>query len=508
MKISILSSLLLLSIGLRLHSLDAVTLDWDEDLYRAYAEDLLRGKMLYRDLWDHKPPGIFYLFAAVRWLHPSVLFFRMFSIAWSVAAGLVLAAIGCRLWGRAAGWVAFLAWSLVTSAPWGTQANAELSCTLFSLLSVYFFVRLLEPGASPDAALPQSSRGAASLLAIGFFAALAFQCKPVAAADFAAVVAGLALLPGVRCSRIFALVGAGFLVPNLVVFAYFLRHGLVGEWWYASFWYNFLYVVDPIGEVLSYGPRNLAEIVRDNAFFLATALLGLGLLWRQDRTRARFFAVWICLTFFSVSLGLKFLKHYFVQWMAPLCLIFAFCFRRQAEGFCRRAQPALWAFVAGWVLYVALLQGPEMAMKIRGWRENGLHYDGVSYRTAAFVKRRFPGRSLYVWRSPHLGIYFLSGQRPATRFLFWRHLTRRPLVPWIDRQWRSDLQASPPDLIVTSGVGVGQAGGVSFMDSLIRRRYRPLRRLQNLTIYQRVETAPEQRRGAHRSCCGSAGGAG
>ena len=37
----------------------------DAGAYLAVADAILAGKLPYRDLFDHKPPGIYYLFAAV-----------------------------------------------------------------------------------------------------------------------------------------------------------------------------------------------------------------------------------------------------------------------------------------------------------------------------------------------------------------------------------------------------------------------------------------------------------
>src|SRR5215472_5393524 len=37
----------------------------DQATYCVIAESLLKGMHLYRDLWDNKPPGIFYLYVPV-----------------------------------------------------------------------------------------------------------------------------------------------------------------------------------------------------------------------------------------------------------------------------------------------------------------------------------------------------------------------------------------------------------------------------------------------------------
>jgi 4-amino-4-deoxy-L-arabinose transferase-like glycosyltransferase len=37
--------------------------NWDESLYLLAARSVLDGHTLYTEIWDHKPPGIFYLCA-------------------------------------------------------------------------------------------------------------------------------------------------------------------------------------------------------------------------------------------------------------------------------------------------------------------------------------------------------------------------------------------------------------------------------------------------------------
>src|SRR5215469_15470311 len=45
----------------------------DQSTYLLIGRSLLEGKQLYRDLWDNKPPGIFYLYAGISKLFGSAL---------------------------------------------------------------------------------------------------------------------------------------------------------------------------------------------------------------------------------------------------------------------------------------------------------------------------------------------------------------------------------------------------------------------------------------------------
>jgi hypothetical protein len=254
---------------------------------------------------------------------------------------------------------------------------------------------------------------------------------------------------------------------------------------YAVYWYNLLYVSEPIAETLSYGPRNLVEMLQENLPFFVTAAAGLVLvLMKEDRKRRWFFVLWLSLTFLSVALGLKFLKHYFLQWLAPLSLLAGFCLHQTKLGNSRLVRNAMLALFCGWVVSITVLQGFDLIRKIQNWRTEGFIYYDVSYRTAMFVNQRMQAKSVYVWRSPSLAIYFLTGKRPPTRFLFWRHLTRRPLPPWMEEEWRRDLEAAPPAVIINSDSFNLPASSVPFMQQFIAQRYRIVRKLDRLTIYE------------------------
>ncbi len=71
-------------VGFRLHAFD-VPLERDEGNYAYIASRLLAGDQLYVDVWDHQPPGVFVLFAAVSFMfgtEPEV--FRWLATAFSL----------------------------------------------------------------------------------------------------------------------------------------------------------------------------------------------------------------------------------------------------------------------------------------------------------------------------------------------------------------------------------------------------------------------------------------
>jgi hypothetical protein len=52
----------ILVVLLRFSSFFQSILSWDESLYLLVAEKLLDGYPLYKEIWDNKPPGIYFVF--------------------------------------------------------------------------------------------------------------------------------------------------------------------------------------------------------------------------------------------------------------------------------------------------------------------------------------------------------------------------------------------------------------------------------------------------------------
>ena len=116
-KITPLTLLVLLGIALRIPSLFEPYWYGDEAIYLTLGEGIRQGLLLYRDIFDHKPPLI-YLLAAIA---GSVFWFKFILLVWNTVAIILF-------WKLAKNFLAALLFVLVTSLPLleGNIANAEL----------------------------------------------------------------------------------------------------------------------------------------------------------------------------------------------------------------------------------------------------------------------------------------------------------------------------------------------------------------------------------------------
>lgn len=125
----------LLKAGLVLLTLTLATRAWtfgnpvvglDEQFYLTIGDRLLRGDLLYVDIWDRKPIGLFLIYGFACWAFAApVLGYQMLAVIAIVATGCVLFAIARRLTSFApalAGAAAYPAWLTVFSGM-GGQAS-------------------------------------------------------------------------------------------------------------------------------------------------------------------------------------------------------------------------------------------------------------------------------------------------------------------------------------------------------------------------------------------------
>jgi hypothetical protein len=107
----------------------------DEGLFGVAAQALLRGQTLYRDVFDLKPPGIFYIYAlGLKFVPPTPSGLHGFLHAWNFITLLLVISIAKELRGRVAG-----LWSgwLFAAYSAGASIDGHTACTeIFLLLPV------------------------------------------------------------------------------------------------------------------------------------------------------------------------------------------------------------------------------------------------------------------------------------------------------------------------------------------------------------------------------------
>ncbi|WP_183496570.1 ArnT family glycosyltransferase [Neolewinella aquimaris] len=224
---------ILLAVVLRWGSFFISVINHDESTYIVIADELLRGEVYLRDAIDTKPIGIFWLYALlIKLTGGSIFLLRLAASTFVALGGWLLALAAVRAGGNSvAGWTAGTVYIMMCSVYtyYGMSPNTEIFFNVFTLGAVALAVapRTYDRDRDPFWHWPV----AGLLLGVGFI------IKPFVAAEALAVGLFLVYFYVRRGEyrRLFlgglVLVGT-FLLPQLVVVAYYFHHDLLSALWF------------------------------------------------------------------------------------------------------------------------------------------------------------------------------------------------------------------------------------------------------------------------------------
>jgi Dolichyl-phosphate-mannose-protein mannosyltransferase len=118
-------------------------LDRDEGAFATLAREILAGKLPYRDAFDHKGPGAYYVLAGVFWLArglpvvAQVVCARLVVLLVNLLSGFVLYRLGSRWYGARAGAIAAVIWLAFVPVFDGSRFFTETFAVLPTLLAVW-----------------------------------------------------------------------------------------------------------------------------------------------------------------------------------------------------------------------------------------------------------------------------------------------------------------------------------------------------------------------------------
>ncbi|MFH1541744.1 MAG: glycosyltransferase family 39 protein [bacterium] len=288
----------------------AEPLERDEGVYGYMAQRINAGDLPYRDVFDHKPPVVYYLYAAAFNIFPdNLLTVRLLGALASLISLLLLFFIGRRLWGEEAGLIAAFLYAIFSVGPYsqGTSSNTEVFMMMFLLASFLSFLKKRN-------------------FATGLLAGAALMTKLVAVFNvFALFVFLLYLLGnkqiGWRQIVVFSL--ATVLVP-LAFVAYFLGQGILADFWSAVVTYNLNYV-SPAGSLAGViiWPWRMAKA--ENGLIWLLGGVGVYFIVRYYRKPENYLVLgWLLASLLGLCAGGHFYGHYFIQIIPVLVLLSAF----------------------------------------------------------------------------------------------------------------------------------------------------------------------------------------
>jgi hypothetical protein len=310
----------------------------DQSLYAYAAQRILAGDVLYRDMWDQKPPGIAFVYAMLLRVWPGEAVVPGADLAAAAGVAWLLVVLGRRRFSANVGYGAAVMF-LLCGDPYlqrlgGIYVRGQ--CEPFIALAVTISLVLLA----------HRARRRPHLVAAGIALAGAFWLKyggayalPVAAAVWAW---GRATdEDGRRTVADLAWVGLGFGIVAIGVLAYFAAHGALTDLRLATLDYNLRYSTETYDQPVSVPLYLLTFPVQRAMVDMLWFLGGLGVLLIARRVRrdgsVLVALAWMAAAVISIAVnGSRGLPNYFMQ-AAP------------AMALCGSAGLASLRTYAGWV---------------------------------------------------------------------------------------------------------------------------------------------------------------
>lgn len=423
---------------LLLSPLNIPLLGRDEGVFVYVGQQILKGKIPYRDVWDHKGPLIYYIDALGLFIgnHSQWGIWLIESIF--IAASLILFYLLLRrTLTSAAALFGILTWLAGFTIVIGGNIVEEYAIILV-VLAVYLAVY------QPFFLAPLA----------GILAGMAFMLRPNEAS--APALALLFLLGAQIRHRAWRRVSlnmlqflVGFLVIAGVTAAYFAWNHALNDFISSVFLFNFYYVSagGNVAASLLSGVTYLAVPV----FFALASVVSIIVLRRPERSAEQKRLLYFAATLFLVTLPLSLLsgrsyRHYYVPWLLPLGILSAyFCNFLQASPIRARVRNPLWITAWG-MLTIATIIGVRI-------RATPLLATGTPLRDQQAVLdiQRFvlPGQTLFIWGN-ETGYAVMAERDLASRYIYLAPLLVPGYGELIAPQILADLQSRHPILIDTS----------------------------------------------------------
>ncbi|MCL4248169.1 MAG: glycosyltransferase family 39 protein [Anaerolineae bacterium] len=428
----------------------------DQGEFAVIGRGLLQGKVPYIDLWNPKPPAVFFVYAlAMQVFGQTATALRAIDLLLMPPLLVSIAWIGARLFSRRVGlWAALLfAVFYCTETFWTLTQNDGIAVLPMCLALVCALK-----------AADLTPRAPAWALASGALMGVVIWFKY----PFALFALVLVLVYGFELRRRAE-------QPSLSVWFRFIiaaaLGGLIvigaGVLWLvqAGAWDAFVESVRVTASYTALGaqPDALAEALLTalgfrwshwGLLFVLAVLSLLGTLSTRQRT---FTLAWLLIAFVIMLVQLRGYDYHWLPMLPPLALLGALGLTRMLDLAARWRWTNL---LAALVLLAILINGiyPRAWAYLTGQEDRFAYGDrfvagefiaGESERVADYLRARsVPGDSLYIWGfRPE--VYYISGLNPPTRFIF-----QFPLVAnWYPPAWReenADLlwAALPPYVLI------------------------------------------------------------
>jgi len=417
----------------------------DQGLYVTVGELIKRGGVPWRDAWDNKPPGTYYLYAGVLAAAPpytrecvfhgrpfpardglhiscAQIALSLFDGLYALATAAVVGWIGRALFGRAVGWLAAVLFAVFASMYQIARLGGlpDLHALLPLSLAFAAAVRFGDTGRGRWLVAAGAATAVAALFKQTGLLALVGLVAWLVGRDLARLgLGGLGHRRGLRGavsgSALLVLGAAGVLGAAAAIFA---RLGVLPDMVYQTVLWNVAYVAAPPDgdNFFKRAVQQTLTVFVGSQSGLWIAAVGGALLLpraiRQDQ-RLGLLAAWALTAVASVALGnARFNQYYFVVLVPPLAILGAWGLVELWQSSRAVARAWIAVVVGGFAVFSG--QG-QMEILQDAWYQRITSTRWTAEENVGGALREAQG-SLYIWGNASQ-VYAISGRQPASRYL-------------------------------------------------------------------------------------------
>ncbi len=405
----------------------------DEGIYQVLGIALRNGRLLYRDIWDNKPPLLYLLYAL---FNSDQFALRFVSIIFGILAIIVFFVLVKKLFqnkqsGQNIVFITTLLFAVLFGLPLleGNIANAE-NFILFPILFAAFFIFDI---------IPAKKQGI--LFFSGLLLGVAFLFKVVAVFDFAAfflfiLFINLPVKVSLKSSLIrknfdnllqpLLIFVIGFLIPILISILFFLTAGAFKEFLQATFLQNVSYV----------GYGNKFFIPQGFLFFKLFLLILFTIFLFTKRNKfsktTLFILLWFSFSLFNAYFAQRPYTHYLLVLLPSFILLLGLLFWDKKYQLINASIFIIFLlfivkdfnFYGKTIFYyqnfLSFIMGKKTVSSYQAFFDR---QTAVDYEIAQFIKMRTTNKdTIFVWGN-NAQIYTLSNKLPPGKYAVAYHIT-------------------------------------------------------------------------------------
>ena len=420
LSIFLLILLITLAVFLRYHS-NEEPLERDITTYAYIAHNLIGGDQLYSDLWDHKPPGIYIVYALAELIwgynQPAITYLGIFFTVLSafflyhflkIVSNNFIAIIGVAFWIFASNSIALQA----------NQPNVEVFINTFSIMGIWALAKW------------HINKKNYLILSGSFFAIASFFKMIVAFPVFCICIYLFFPFPkkeGCLYLKSKLILIFQFLIPSLflwaITFTYFFVTNRISDFWEAVFIYNQMYsgsFFKNVG-IFFLSPDKLFNHALMEIWILALLSIGWLIIPKAENSpvTASFYYLLLIGTCIQIASPGKYYPHYYQLLIPILCILSALLifelFNKINSKNILYFRPSIIGLI--FIVVLCLSYWQFLYLKMNPFEISKTKYSDTfveSYKIGKYVENiTLPGDKIYEWGA-ETGIYYYSKKNAAS----------------------------------------------------------------------------------------------